>query len=122
MDPKTTRVKRNSQVQTEARPYTLSDVALIEMDSDDAPVFDLTPEAQKTLLAETIMEALNAFEFRPVLLAEDFQTAKDASKAFSDMTIDHDTFTAAQEAFNKACRGLFFTLDTMINSSSRVKA
>ncbi len=122
MSQKTTRVKCNSQVQLEARPYTLSDVALIEMDSDVAPAFTLTPEAQKTLLAETIMEALAAFDFRPTLLAEDFQEAKDASKAFSDMTIDHEAFTAAQDAFDKACRGLFFTLDTMINSSSRVKA
>lgn len=90
-------------------PFTLSPLAI--EDFDDTPVFNLTPAAHQELQAQTIMDALTAFDYRPGVLAEEFQAARQAYDALQG-EMDHDAFVRLQDAFNKACRGLFFTLHT----------
>ena len=116
MRKKTTRVISNSQVQSEYRPaLVLTDAALLEIESDDAPALTLTPAACLELQAQTVMDALNAFDYRPIMLAEEFHAAKEAYEIVQG-PMDHDAFMQAQEAFNKACRSLFFTMHTWLKA------
>lgn len=101
----------DSQNQDTPVPFALTPLAI--EDFTDTPVYALTPEGQQALLAQTILDALDAFPHRPLVLAEDFQKAKDAYAVVMIDGMDHDAFMRAQEAFNKACRQLFFGLHTM---------
>lgn len=87
------------------------------LDVQDTPCLTLTPEAQKALLAQTILDALDALPHRSLVLAEDFQAAADAYAVVMTDHMDHEAFMRAQEAFNKACRELFFGLHTMTKYS-----
>jgi len=101
----------------DARPaLVLTDAALLEINSDDAPVLTLTAEAQTIIQGQTILDALNAFDWRPGELAKDFQVAKEAYSAVM-VEQDHDAFMRAQDDFNHACRQLFFGLHTMIRTT-----
>lgn len=112
MRHKTTHVFCNSQ-DPESRPAVQLSALAIE-DLTDEPQFALTDQAKSEMAGQTLLNALTAFDWRPGNLAKDLQTAQEAYKAVMVENIDHDAFVAAQDAFNEACRMLFFNLNTMV--------
>lgn len=111
MRVKTTHVFTNSQDPESRPPLTLSPLAIEDL--TDEPVFALTDQAKSEMAGQTLLDALTAFDWRAGDLAKDLQTAQQAYKVVQDDTIGHDAYTAAREAFDKACRALFFNLHTM---------
>lgn len=116
MRTKTTRVFVNSQDPESRPPLTLSPLAIEDL--TDEPQFALTDEAKNQMDGQTLLDALTEFDHRPGVLMEDFQAAKTAYTAMMQDS-DHETFEKAQEAFTKACRMLFFSLDTILNVTTR---
>lgn len=113
MRSKSTYVISDSENSDSPVPFTLSPLAIEDL--TDEPVYSFTPEGQNALEGQTLLDAITAFDWRPGDLAKDFQIAQDAHRAVMQDS-DHETFLKAQEAFNKACRLLFFNLQTMVGS------
>lgn len=114
MRPKTTRVICNSHDPEHRPALCLSPLAVEDLTGE--PQFTLTPAACAEMAGQTLLDAITAFDWRAGDLAKDFQAARDAYAAVQ-LDQDHESFQKAQDEFNKACRMIFFNLDTMVRTT-----
>jgi F0F1-type ATP synthase epsilon subunit len=109
-----------SDFNPDTRPaLVLTDAALLEIDSDHAPVLTLTAEAQSILDKESRAQRLKRLMHELIssgddVLAggDDFMVALDNAQAkWHDYSTTHDA--EARWAFQDAAIDLFFLLDTV---------
>lgn len=106
-------------------PFTLTDAALLAIDSDDAPVLTLTPAAvqeleedRKKACADVLMHGLTRYPTMRLMLAEHFKQAYQAHDDY-ESAVGLNNVQAASLIFSQACEGLFFLLKAHFDMATR---
>lgn len=105
--------------------FVLTDAALLEINSDDAPTLTLTAAAREALdeerkqaCADVLLQELRRYPSTQLALAEHF---KQAYQAYDDYeaAVGISNVQQASVDFSQACEGLFFMLKGLFDLSTR---